>query len=225
MDGLENKQGVTTSAETKETSEKEPETFTMEQAEERERKATSDVSAEMGRVKKLNADLIKSSQAIQDRLEKREREEDERERARYRDEPDKLDAVDERIKRRTLESELAKKEQELEEERGKTKEVEEAEVKSTKERNAREIASKYEVDLETLKLTDGSVEAMEALAKTLSGKGIKTLKPDGSKTSGGGGGIPTDMGQFRNWVANLSQSEFEERSEEINKMMKQGKIK
>ena len=188
MDGLENKQGVTTSAETKETSEKEPETFTMEQAEERERKATSDVSAEMGRVKKLNADLIKSSQAIQDRLEKREREEDERERARYRDEPDKLDAVDERIKRRTLESELAKKEQELEEERGKTKEVEEAEVKSTKERNAREIATRLEVDAKTLiKFTDGSTEAMEELAKSLP-KVVATIasKLDSSRTIGGG---------------------------------------
>lgn len=45
---------------------------------------------------------------------------------------------------------------------------------------------------------------------------------DGGK---GGGGIPTDMGQFRKWVANLSQREFEKRSTEINEMMREGKIK
>ena len=64
--------------------------------------------------------------------------------------------------------------------------LEKISAESTKERNAREIASKYEVNIETLKLTDGSVEAMEALAKQLSGKEIKTLKPDSSKTGGGG---------------------------------------
>jgi len=226
------KQDEKTSVEQEDTSKQEPETFTKET----QAKAISDALAAAGRTTKDTDTKLKKATEAASKAEKLMVDmKAERERKAEQDYQDALKKADgdpitiRNIKLarevKTLTDELGTKKSELGKRDEELTETRKEAALSTKERNAREIASKYEVDLETLKLTDGSVEAMEALAKTLSGKGIKTLKPDGSKTSGGGGGIPTDMGQFRNWVANLSQSEFEERSEEINKMMKQGKIK
>lgn len=187
MDETKETQGVATSEDTKGTSE-ETKTFTEEQVAERERKAASDVSAELGRMKKLNEGLIKSSQAIQDRLDKRDREEVEREREKYQDQPDKLSAITERQARREAESKLTKAEQELEDERAKTTEAQGVSAKYTKEQNARGIATRLGVDFEPLlKHTDGSTEAMEDLAKSLPKKGeTQTLTPDSGKTIGGG---------------------------------------
>ena len=216
-----------TSAEQTDTSKEEPESFTREQMEEERRKANSDALAELGRVRKLNEGLIKSSQAIQGRLEKRDKEDDEREREKYQDQPDRLDAIGERIKRRDVESKLAKTEQELEDEKAKTAEAQEVADKSTKERNAREIATRLSVDFKPLvKYTDGSAEAMEDLAKSLPKKGdTQTLTPDSGKTTGGSRGIPTNKEQFEKWVDNVSQEDYEKLAPEINKMMKEGKIK
>ncbi len=171
------------------TSEAKPDTFTEEQVVERERKVKSDVLAEMGRAKKLNADLIKSSQAIQDRLNERDKEEVEREREKHQGDPGQLSAIDEKVKRRTAESELSSTKLKLEEanERLQTADAEKAET--TKERNAREIATRLNVDAKLLaelaKLTDGSTGAIEEKAKLLPKKGeTKTIKPDSSKTTG-----------------------------------------
>lgn len=175
------------SAEQADTSE-ETKTFTEEQVAEKERKATSDVSAELGRMKKLNEGLIKSSQAIQDRLDKRDKEEVEREREKYQDQPDKLNAITERQGRREAESKLTKVEQELEDEKAKTTEAQGVSAKYTKEQNAREIATRLGVDFKPLmKFTDGSAEAMEDLAKSLPKVGeTQTITPDSGKTIGGG---------------------------------------
>jgi len=174
-----------TSVVDKETTSKEPVTFNEEQVKERERKATSDVSAELGRVRKLNEGLIKSSQAIQDRLNRRDKEDEERELETHRDDPAEIRRIRAEQETRRVKSELAEKEQELDTEKAKTAEAQEAEAKHTKERNAREIASRLGVNAKTLiKFTDGSVEAMEDLAKSLSRKEGYSLNPDSSKTTG-----------------------------------------
>ena len=174
-----------TSVVDKETTSKEPVTFNEEQVKERERKATSDVSAELGRVRKLNEGLIKSSQAIQDRLNRRDKEDEERELETYRDDPAEIRRIRAEQETRRVKSELAEKEQELDTEKAKTAEAQEAEAKHTKERNAREIASRLGVNAKTLiKFTDGSVEAMEDLAKSLNPS--TPLSPDSSKTTGSG---------------------------------------
>jgi len=174
-----------TSVVDKETTSKEPVTFNEEQVKERERKAISDVSAELGRVRKLNEGLIKSSQAIQDRLNTRDREEIERELETHRDDPAEIRRIRAEQETRRVKSELAEKEQELDTEKAKTAEAQEAEAKHTKERNAREVASRLGVNAKTLiKFTDGSVEAMEDLAKSLNPS--TPLSPDSSKTTGSG---------------------------------------
>ncbi len=44
--------------------------------------------------------------------------------------------------------------------------------------------------------------------------------------SGGGHRIPTDMGEFREWIKDIPQEEFEtDYAAQVNKMMKQGEIK
>ena len=221
------KQDVETSAEQEDTSKTEPETFTREQVEESARKSKSDALAEIGRYKKSADNAIKSVRAAEERIDRmlKQQEDDELEAA--KEEPDRLSAIKERQTRRRVESELAKTKSELDGEKAKTTEAQEAEAKSTKERNAREIATRRVVDAKTLiKFTDGSIEAMEELARSLPKKGeATTLKPDSGRTTGGSGGIPTNMGQFRKWIADLPQGEYEKLAPEINKMMKEGRIK
>lgn len=230
LDETEEKQDVATSAETTETSETEPETFTREQVVERERKVRSDALSELGRLKKANESFAKANTKIQERMDRMIREQEDEELARAEGEPEKLSAIKERQAKRRVESKLADTERERDEEKEKRQQAEDIIGESTKEQNAREIAARLGVDAKRLiklsKHTDGSKEVMEEIAQELPKKGEKTtLKPDSSKTSGVSGGIPTKMEQFRTWVAGLSQSEFEERSAEINKMMKEGKIK
>jgi len=50
-------------------------------------------------------------------------------------------------------------------------------------------------------------------------------KFDSATSTGSGGGIPTDMVQFRKWIAKIPQGEYEKVSSEVNKMMREGKIK
>ncbi len=194
LDGTENVQDVATSEQTTKTSEKEPETLTEE---DRTQKAVSDALSAAGRTAKAmeaRESAVKvalgKAEKLQVDIRKAEGERTERD---YRADLER--AGGDPLQRSKVEltktirdlrgelgdtkSELGKREEELTDTR-------KVVAESTKERNAREIASKYEVNIETLKLTDGSVEAMEALAKQLSGKDIKTLKPDSSKTGGGG---------------------------------------
>ena len=215
------------------TSEKEPETLTEE---DKITKAVSDALSAAGRDAKamdVREGKVKDALAKAEKLQAAiKADADKRAEQKYRE--DLENAGDDALKRSKVElnRDLRLARVELEDAKTKSKQkddrilhLEQTEAVSTKERNARVIASKYGVDPETLKLTDGSVETMEALAKKLSGKETPTLKPDGSKTSTGSGGIPTNMEQFRTWVAGLSQDEFEKRSTEINKMKREGKIK
>ena len=189
MDRPEDTQDVTTSEDTKETSEKDTQTFTREQVEEREQKAKSDALADINRYKTEAQRHMQAAQAAEERTNRMLKEQGEAELETARDEPDKLTLIRERQARRQAESELATAKQELDGEKAKTAEAQEAEAKSTKERNAREIATRLVVDAKTLReFTDGSTEAMEKLAKVLPKKDEtkEPLKPDSGKTSGGG---------------------------------------
>lgn len=231
MDEPKGTQGAATSENTEETSEKEPETFTQEQVKELERKAKSDALADINRYKTESTKAIKAAQAAEARIDRMLKDQEESELEDARDDADKLSGIRDRQAKRRAESELAQVKQELSEKDEQIKQYGDKEAESTKELNAREIATRLNVDANRLaklaKFTDGSTEAIEEIAKELPKKGEpkSPLKPDSGKTTGGTGGIPTKMEQFRTWVAGLSQEEFEERSADINKMMKEGKIK
>ncbi len=190
-DGTDNKQD-NPSADDKGTSEKEPETLTEE---DRTKKAVSDALSAAGRDAK--AMEIRES-AVKEALTKAEKLQtdikktaDEKVETDYRaaldragDDPLAKSKVELDHSLKTVRAKLADTQSDLGKRNEELTDARKVAAESTKERNAREIASKYAVSLELLALTDGSVESMEALAKQISGKEIKTLKPDESKTTG-----------------------------------------
>jgi len=183
-----------TSEDPKGTSEQTPQTLTEE---ERTKKAVSDALSAAGRDAKtldIREGKVKEALTKAEKLQA-DIKADAEKRAEQKYQEDLANAGDDTLARSKVElnrdlrlareeldntkTKLGKRDEELTDAR-------KVAAESTKERNAREIASKYEVDSKTLLLTDGSVEAMEALAKTLSGKTATTLKPDSGKTIGGG---------------------------------------
>jgi len=230
LDGTDEKRDVETSAEQTETSEQ-PQTFTKDTQD----KAVSDALSAAGRTDKdVEAKLTKATQATEQArqlmADMKKADDDKAERDYQEalqgagDDPVAKSKVeltktirDLRLKLGDTETKLGKRDEELTDAR-------KVVAESTKERNAREIASKYEVKADTLLLTDGSVEAMEALAKSISGKETPTLKLDTGETKGGTG-IPTDKKSFETWLSGLSPEEFEKNAPQINKMRREGKIK
>jgi len=178
-----------TSEGTKGTSEKEPETFTVEET---TKKAVSDALSAAGRTAKVLEVREQAVTAKEERAEQKQKEQDERDRYEARDNPEALSALDERQKHRDTKAKLTQVKSELEEEKtkGKQRDAETAETKIVTA--AWEIAQKHGVDVEILKkniskYTDGSTEAMEAIAQGMAKKGGTTpLKVDSSKTIGGG---------------------------------------
>ena len=223
-----------TSTEPKGTS-KEPQTFTEEQRDKAVQDALSAAGRDAKSIKEKSVEaeqILKAAQKTQEGIraeqERWQKDRDETERETVKDDSDALKSLQERQRQRAKEAELTRRAQELDakEERHKGK-LEEAD-KVTKELSARDIASKYNIDAESLvKFTDGSEEAMEELAQQLPKKGTPkpSLKTDAGTTAGGGGGIPTDRERFRAWVANMSQAEYEKRKPEIDEMLASDKIK
>ena len=187
LDGTEGQQD-TTSAETTGTSEENLETFTREQVEESARKAKSDALSEIGRYKKSADSAIKATQAVEERINRMLKEQEDAELEAARDEPDALRSIRAKQTARAKEADLTKRERELGDNKAEHEEALKAMVEFKKEQNALEIAIKHDVPFEKLlKFTDGSKEAMEDLAKDLPKKGeTKTLIPDSGKTIGGG---------------------------------------
>lgn len=192
LDETTGNQDDTTSEDPKETSSETPETFTKES----ETKAISDALSVAGRDAKAMETREKAVSAVLSKAEKIQTDikvaDDKRVEQKYQD--DLTKAGDDPIARskvelaqenRRLRGELGDSETKSEQKDDRILQLEQTEAVSTKERNARVIASKYEVDPEILKLTDGSVETMEVLAKQLTGKTTATLMPDSGKTIGG----------------------------------------
>ena len=139
--------------------------------------------AEVGRYRVESEKAVKAANAALDRLNRYIKTQEEAEDERYRDDPDKLTELRKERKDRDRATELDKKEQELNE---REKGLKPSEEKATEDK-AKEVATKYEVDVKTLiKFTDGSPEAMEELAQSLSRKDRRqALKLDSSRTIGG----------------------------------------
>ena len=209
---------VETLEEGKGTPEKEPKTLEEQVAHIKEA-----AFAEVGRYRVETEKAVKAAEAAGKRLDKFIKEQEEAEEARYQDEPDKLTEFRSRRKGREREAELAEREQKLSDR--------EAEINKAKsEQNISEVATRLNVNPKLLaklaKDTDGSIEAIEAEAQDLPRLSETTpLKVDSGKTIGGKGGIPTNLEQYKKWVENLSQSEYEKLKPEIDKMKAAGKIK
>ena len=217
--------GVTqdTSGGKQETSGQGTETFTREQVEAISRKAANDALSAAGRdAKALEAkrQAIKEAEEhlAQSIIASREAEIES-----VRDDPEALAAMRKRHNEADRQDKLDKKERELYE---KTAEVDEALGKVTKaeiEERAKIVAAKHDVDGSILaKNTDGSLEAMETLAKSLTklGKAPPPITTDSGKTIGGGS-MPNNLEAFKKWQDNLTQAEFEANAPAINQRLKE----
>jgi hypothetical protein len=162
--------------------------YTQEQVNKMVMDAKSAALADVGRFRVESEKALKAANAAQERLTKMQKDQEEAELFAARDEPEKLSAIQERQKRRQAESELAEARQELNEHKERLQLTEKERAESTKERNAREIAVRLTVDAEKLvklsRFTDGTVEAIEEIARELPKQG-KTLKPDSGGSIGG----------------------------------------
>ena len=215
---------------TETTSGENEETFTKGQLEEAGRKGKSDALAEVGRLKKATENAIKAAQAAETRVDQMIKDQEDAELKSAAGDEERMSAIKERSLRRKAESDLTQLKSELDTKNEELDTANAEKAENTKERNARDAASRLGVDSKMLvklaKFTDGSTEAIEDVAKELPKKdGGKSLKVDSGKTTGGGGGIPTDATKFRTWVGNLSQKEYEQLRPEIEKMREEGKIK
>ncbi len=187
---------------TETTSGENEETFTKGQLEEAGRKGKSDALAEVGRLKKATENAIKAAQTAEDRVDQMIKDQEDTELKAANGDTEKLSAIKERQLRRVVESNLAKMKSEL---NVKTDELEAANVEkaeNAKERNARDSASRLGVDAKMLaklaKFTDGSIEAIEELAKSLPTKEEKkVLKVDSGKTIGGGSGKKPSLEEIK----------------------------
>lgn len=175
-DGTAGKSDVTLTIEKPETPN--VETYTKEQVEKMVRDARSAVGADIGRLQKVANDAIERLRKVE-----QERQADEEEAA--KDDPDELTRIRER---RSTKAELDRVTQELNATKESAAEWEAEKATRAREKTAREIATRLNVNLDKVislaAFTNGSPEAIEAVAKELPKSG-KRLRPDGGQMVGG----------------------------------------
>ena len=186
-DGLRLQTDVSqTSTGGKETSQAPP--FTQEDVD----KAVSDALARGGRDAKTLTNLSFTLQAAQKQFDDEKTEwqkrRDEEELDKVRDDPAALTAFQVQQKQREKERDLAQEKLKLEQDRAKhAEELKEVDI-IKRTQAAAEVAMRLGVEISPLlEFTDGSVEAMEKLAKHLpkTGEAKPSLKPDSNKGVGG----------------------------------------
>lgn len=208
MDEPENTQDISSGEDTGTPAE--PETFSKEQMEAERSKARSDALAELGRYKKSAEQAIESASKAQQRLEQYIRDQEEQELESAKDEPEKTKTLRANQELRRKNAELAKAQQEKKDLEDELTTIKGQQAESTKERKAREIATQYGVDasrvIDLAKFTDGSPEAIEAIASSLPKKQKEPqLKPD----TGGQVGTSTNVQKAleRYWKGEISEEE------------------
>lgn len=174
----------------KEITSEQPETLTREKLDEIRTKAASDALSAAGRTAKALEVREEAIRTAEERLAQAQKDRDEKEEYEARDDSDKLTAIRTGRTLRELNTKLAEAKRELDEERTKGKQRDAEKAETDREISVFEIATKHTVDAETLKNlskhTDGSTEAIEALAQILPKKveAKPPLRADSGKTIG-----------------------------------------
>ncbi len=193
LNTLQDTTGKASGSEAGTTPAEETQTLTKAQAEEMVTKAVQKARIDAGRDAKT---LEQREQAVKTKEEKHAQAVQARREREIEDVRDDAGALKDTRAKHKLEdtnAELAKTKSELDAEREKGKQRDEVVAKTTQEQNAREIATRLNVDEKTLsalsKHTDGSKEAIEAMAQALPkmGEVKKPVTPDSGKTIGGEG--------------------------------------
>jgi hypothetical protein len=163
--------------------------FTQAQVDKAVRDATSAVGADIGRLKAESEKAMKAAQAAQARLEQMQKDQEQAELEAAREEPDKLAVIRERQARKKAEAELATERQIRTEYEARLKQTDAEKAEATRKENVKAIAAKQGVDpvkLDKLaKFTDGSLEAIEDIAKDLPKAQKGNLRLDPGNTLGG----------------------------------------
>jgi hypothetical protein len=166
-----------------------PKTITLEEHEKGVRDARSAALAEVGRLKKSSEEAVKQAQAAQSRINKLMEDQDKYELEIANGNPEQLSAVQERQKRRRIESELETERQTKLNLEQRLKDIEETQTQTQREQIVSKLATQYNVSADKLsklaKFTDGTPEAIEDIAKDLPKKQESNLKVDSNTTIGG----------------------------------------
>mgnify|MGYP001597721881 FL=1 len=186
-DGADKQPDATLTAEKPQTPKESRTSYTREDVDKAVRDARSAALADIGRFKTESQNALKAAQAAQERVSQMLKEQEARELDEARDDPTRLSVVQERQRRRAIESELNLTRQQLNEANAKAEESQAKYAQVTRGQIVKDVSLRFNVDatrLEKLaRLTDGSIEQIEDVAKDLSPRSV--LKPDSGSTIGG----------------------------------------
>jgi len=186
-DGTEAKTDVTLGAEAKGTPQR---TYSEEEAAKLVTDAKTSALADVGRFRAEANKALTAATAAEQRIKALEQAREAAELEAARDDPPELARIRTQQAKMRAESDLATARAELNETKEQLKQRDAERAESMKERNAHEIATRLNVDAKRLvklsKFTDGTVEAIEDIARDLpSLSERKDLRPDSSRTIGG----------------------------------------
>jgi len=184
-------------------------TFTQEQVDKIVRERETAVMADVGRLKAEADKALNAAKGAAERLRHMEQEREQAELESAKDNPDKLSLIRTRQQVRQRETELALARDELNATKAALTEIQTRQTEDSREKHVETIAVRLQVDPSRLaklaKFTDGTAEAIEAIAKELPKKTpVGPAKPDSNVTTGGGTRIPT-----LEEVKSVSPEEFE----------------
>ena len=192
------------------------------------RQARNVVLADVGRLTRESERAVKAATAAGERVKRMLKEQDDvdLEAAEGSSEIRSKQEVKERIRRRQVEVELDDTKLERDSAKEELSQIKVASVETTKTQAAREIATRLNVDADKLidaaKFTDGSKEAMEALANLQPKKEVRaTVVSDSGAGSGGGGGGAFTLTQ----IDNMPDDEYLKNKDAIDRAQREGKIK
>ncbi len=226
-DGTETPTDVELTEGEKETPKEEPK-FDQAHVDDQVRQARNAALADVGRLTKESERAVKAATAAGERVKRMLKEQDDTdlEAAKGSSGMRSEQEVKERIRRRQVEAELDDTKLERDSANEELSQIKVASVETTKTQTAREIATRLSVDadklIEAAKFTDGSKEAMEALANLQPKK--QEIRPpvitDSGADSGGGAGSFT-LAE----IDNMSDAEYTKNQGAIEKARLAGKIK
>lgn len=220
LDRPETQTDVTLSDEEKETSEER-----IRELEAQVAQARSDALSDIGRLQTEAANSLRAATAAQERVKKMLKEQEDAELQAAGGNQEQVSAVTERQKRRRVETDLDEATLKLNQKDEELGQIKKDSAEATKAQTARDIATRRKVDADRLirlsKLTDGSVESIEELAKELPKKEVRppTKTDDGDDTGKGGGSFTLVQ------IENMSDDEYVKNKDAIDKAQMAGKIK
>ena len=194
--------------------------------EERAQQARSSALADVGRIQKEAANARKAIEASDSRINRWKVELEEAEDKAAAGDTEQMSALKERKLRRDAVDELDKLKLKLNDSDEELSQIKSASAEATTAQTAREIATRLNVDadkrIDAAKFTDGSKEAMDALANLQKKK--QEIRPptktDSGADTGGGTGSFT-LGE----ISNMSDDEYTKNKGAIEKARMAGKIK